>query len=340
MKEYIRFVIEGRRKTALAAVIRLLLFPLSVLYGLAQAVAKWIDSLVRKELPLTVVSVGNLTWGGTGKTPLVETIAKKLTECGKRVLILRRGYGEDETRFLSEHLPESRVAVGKDRYRTAMEALKKEKFDIALLDDGFQQWALKRDFDIVTVNALNPFGSYSLLPAGILREPPSALKRSSAVVITNSDQVSRGELDELKAEISRYTRPSAEVFASSIVPDDFIRGGGAKKLSLEALRGKKVVAYTAIGNPESFWRILEKLGLNVVSSFEYRDHHRLTKDELSLIKEEKEKLKADEIVTTEKDFTRQPAEIITVFDPVVLRVKLGLQDGEKFFSLLFRVLCR
>lgn len=340
MREYIRLVIEGKQKTALAAVIRSALLPLSVLYRLIQATAKWVSLIIRKKLPLAVVSVGNLTWGGTGKTPLVEMIARKFAERSKRVLILRRGYGEDETQLLSEHLPKARVAVGKDRYKTAMEALAKEAFDVALLDDGFQQWALKRDFDIVTVNVLNPFGNRCLLPAGILREPLSALKRSSAIVITNADRVSRHELEELKAEISRYIKPSAEIFLSGVVPSDFIRGGSGEELRIETLKGKKVVAYTAIGNPGSFWGILEKLGLNVVSRFEYRDHHELTRDELRRIREEKDRFQADEVVTTEKDLIRQREELVAAFNPVALRIKLGLQDEEKFFNLLFGILRR
>lgn len=154
-----------------------------------------------RRLKSPVISVGNLTWGGTGKTPLVESICLYFKSQGKKAVLLTRGYGSDEDRLLVQNLEGAAVLAGKERIKNALNFCKTNPADIFILDDGFQHLAIKRDIDIVTINAKEPFGGRLLIPAGILREPARSLMRADIAVITKSDLVPEKDLKRLRDKI-------------------------------------------------------------------------------------------------------------------------------------------
>ena len=254
--------------------------PLSFLYGGALVIRNALmPEPVRAGIP--VICVGNLTVGGTGKTPMVGWVIEVLKKAGKHPAILTRGYGRDEPRLL-EKLGVSVVAEP-DRVKGA--SLAKEKgADVLVMDDGFQHLRLARDLDIVLVDATDPWGGGHLLPWGKLREPKEALGRAGAVVITRADQVASEALRLLREEITRLA-PAA--LAAEAVHQPV---GG------EDLRGKRVLAVCGIGNPEAFRGTLEGLGAQVTLKA-FPDHHAYTEADVAAVNA----LGAETVVITEKD---------------------------------------
>ncbi len=254
--------------------------PLSFLYGGALVIRNALmPEPVRAGIP--VICVGNLTVGGTGKTPMVGWVIEVLKKAGKHPAILTRGYGRDEPRLL-EKLGVSVVAEP-DRVKGA--SLAKEKgADVLVMDHGFQHLRLARDLDIVLVDATDPWGGGHLLPWGKLREPKEALGRAGAVVITRADQVASEALRLLREEITRLA-PAA--LAAEAVHQPV---GG------EDLRGKRVLAVCGIGNPEAFRGTLEGLGAQVTLKA-FPDHHAYTEADVAAVNA----LGAETVVITEKD---------------------------------------
>jgi tetraacyldisaccharide 4'-kinase len=242
-------------------------------------------------------------------------------------LILTRGYGQDESKELLDKLPEARFGIGKNRFRQAEKALQTQPSDVAIMDDGFQHWALKRDLDIVIVNVLNPFGNHSLLPRGILREPLESLKRVSLIVLNDVNLKSRKEVDALKAEI-RAVVPACQFVEAFHEPIYFYRPNSRARVPIERLSGKKVTAFSGIGTPRSFQLLLNQIGVKTVRNFEFGDHYCFSKKDLEEIRQEKELSESSEIMTTEKDYFRSGELISKVFNPLVLKVRIRLFSGE------------
>jgi tetraacyldisaccharide 4'-kinase len=283
-----------------------LLWPVALLYGAVahlRARAYRQGILRQRRLDGVVISVGNLTTGGTGKTPMVLWIAQRLLAAGRQVGILTRGYrGEtssagstsDEAQLLQARLGD-RVAfgIGADRFALGRE-LAKGGVEWFILDDGFQHLRLARDVDIVLIDATNPFGGY-LLPAGRLREPRTALGRADIVVITRSSHA-----PAVEAAIRRdsdapifYARPRL----------DSIRIGKAGTVGEEdsGARSKKLFAFCGIGNPSAFLADLRDWGFQIVGHRFFRDHHRYTQREADAIVAEARAAGAEGLVCTEKD---------------------------------------
>jgi tetraacyldisaccharide 4'-kinase len=300
-----------------------LLWPLTLPYGAAvhlRARAYRSGLLRQKRLPGVVISVGNLTSGGTGKTPMVLYIAERLAAEGKRAGILTRGYrgktqladddtngagaahgvsSSDEVQLLKHRL-EDRVAigVGADRFARGIE-LAKEGVEWFVLDDGFQHLALGRDVDIVLVDATNPFGGGYLLPAGRLREPRAALARADIIVITRSEYT-----PAVEAAIRHYS--SAPIFHARPCLDAIARVdvGDASNPSAEdteKLRNEKFFAFCGIGNPSAFIEDLRNWGFSVAGSKFFPDHHRYSQQDVQRIEAAAREAGATAIVCTEKD---------------------------------------
>lgn len=280
-----------------------------------------------RSLPRPVISIGNLTWGGTGKTPLVEYVSRFYLNRRKTPLILTRGYGADEHKQLAKQLPDAKLGVGGDRFQTGQEALKKNPADVIVLDDGFQHWKLKRDLDVVSINVLNPFGNYSLVPRGILREPLSSLKRASLVVLTDVNLTPRKELESLKAKILLIS-PKVEFIEAHREALYFYRPESRERIQPARLQGHRVTSFSGIGTPRSFQMLLHQIGLKIVRNFEYADHHPYTEEELREIVSAKETSESQEIITTEKDFYRSEGLMRKIVKPLVLKVRLRLTNGE------------
>jgi tetraacyldisaccharide 4'-kinase len=302
----------------------------SFFYGLGLAFHRGlyqVGLLRRHVFDQPVISVGNLTWGGTGKTPLVEYLTRWFSNQGRTPLILARGYGGDEKEELTRHLPRARFGFGQNRVATGRECLKKNPADVIILDDGFQHWPIKRDLDIVAVNVLNPFGNLSLIPRGVLREGVNSLKRASIVVLTDIDLVSRKEVDELRMRIHQIA-PRVDFVEAYHEPLYFYRPHSRDRVSIARLQGKRVTSFSGIGTPRSFLMLLNRVGVKSIRNFEYSDHHNYSEEELSEISQMKVSSQSEEIITTEKDLYRSEELITKLLRPMVLKVRLSISGGD------------
>jgi tetraacyldisaccharide 4'-kinase len=300
------------------------LVPLSHLYGLAMRAraALYARGLLSQQiLPCRVISVGNLTVGGTGKTPVVIALAAALRDRGRKVGVISRGYKRrsetsvleisdgrtvrghpedsgDEPFLIAQRCPGVPVAVGSDRPLVGRYLLDGFDLDTLVLDDGFQHLALRRDMDILVLDAGAPFGNGYLLPRGRLREPLSAMERASAVLVTRASQAQR--LDEVKATV-RAVAPAAPIWITDFTPSAILQVGSSAAVEPSVLKGERVLAVSGIGNPESFRRLLAAAGATVADHCVFPDHHAYSRDDLGRIRRSAEQVGADRIVTTEKD---------------------------------------
>ena len=249
-----------------------------------------------------VISVGNITWGGTGKTPLTAKLARDLTFYGKRVAVLIRGYGNDESEELKKKIPNVPVLVGRDRVRTAREAVKKYGAEVLILDDGFQHLRLHRDFDIVNINATFPFGPGGLLPSGTLREPLENLSRANAFVLSKSNIGSKN-VHWIRQKILAI-KPNALIFEAVHKPMRFVDALKNRSVTLGEMRGKKVATICGIADPYSFEKTVENIGAEIIFAARYDDHHRYTAKELATFIQQAKSIGARDIITTEKDWVR------------------------------------
>ncbi len=305
--------------------------------------------LTRKRVKAHVVCIGNLTAGGTGKTPAVLLAAETLRMRGHKVAILSRGYGRRAPRgevsvLLDERTRDWRecgdepwmihqslrgqgipVLVCPDRAKAAALAVEMYGSRVLILDDGFSHLGLHRDLDIVLINARDPFGGGHLLPLGDLREPLSALKRAGLVVITHADRVPTVALERLRADIYAL-HPGVPVVESAHKADYLLEVKSEAKLSLTKLKDMAVVALSGIGDPLSFETTLEGLGAKVAQSWRYPDHHPFTSREIQSIEDLRGGLP---LVTTHKDFTRLPEDWRERLkgEVFVLGIKLELLKG-------------
>lgn len=342
MKNYFRLLAEDKQTGAFSGFMGGILEVAAWGYERGVSVFRWLYEkkiLPRKRLPYPVISVGNLTWGGTGKTPFVEYLARKIGTHRKVPLVLTRGYSHDEAVELQNHLPTALVGVGQDRAKVA-ERVKQEKrhVDIAVLDDGLQHQILERDVDIIVINSLNPFGNGKLIPRGILREPLSVLSRAAIIVLTHVNLVSPEELKKLKEKLAGLA-PQARLVETVMEVLFLYRAKTKVRIAIEKMTGHKVATFAAVGTPRSFQLVLQRFLLKTVRNFEFLDHHEYTKEELLQVKEIAQSAGAEEIITTEKDFYRSRALITETLNPLVLAARLKVVSGEEVLTdRLFRLL--
>ena len=323
-----------------------------------------------KKLDCFVISLGNITVGGTGKTPTAQHLAKYIRDLGYRVVILNRGYrakwqGEvglvsdgkhiymeadqagDEAYMLAKHLPEVPVLIGPDRSKTGQYAVEHFGAEVAILDDGFQHWKLKRDVDVVLIDSVNLFGNGYVLPRGTLREPITHLERADVCLMTKVDQGLPGFNKYIRDQIAKYG--SNPIVVESIHhPQSFIelcdwkRNIADEGMPISTIKGKKVVALSAIGNPTSFEQTVCSTGAEIIESFRFPDHHEYTQEEMVDAMEQAVRQGAEAIVTTEKDAVKLPMEFLAAVPeeraiPVyILTVEVVLQDGKNEFEQLLK----
>jgi len=316
--------------------IALLLWPLSAVYGAAAKVRAWLYArgwLKQKRLKGTVISVGNITVGGTGKTPMVIWLAEKFLAEGKRVAILSRGYKSaggrsDEIELMKHRLcGKALFGVGKNRYAAAR-PLEEQGIEIFLLDDGFQHLPLARDFDIVLIDRLQPLSEEKVLPAGRLREPLSALNRADAVVYTRTDgaKTTVGLIQQLK----RFP-----IFPASTQVQGFRLFGADEKLqSVAEISEGPFFAFCGIGNPEAFFLDLKRWGAKIAGQRAFRDHHRYTPAEMLAIEEAAQRAGASALVTTEKDFNNLAGIGGTRMPLYICVITLAVPDEKQFLGAI------
>lgn len=279
----LRLILEGTTRSATASALRLALWLPGRLYGFAMRArrAAYKHRLFTSEkAPIPVISVGNITAGGSGKTPFAVMLAKWLLQQGRTPAILLRGYARergdpsDEAALYRTACPEAIVVVNPDR-RAGARTAKERGADAAIMDDGFQHLRLRRDLDIVLIDAAAPWGGGNTIPGGLLREPKSALKNARAVVVTRSDQVAPETVAALRGEIAALA-PSAIILQARHAPARLLDLDGGE-LPLADLSGRPVVALSGIARPEAFHCTLRQLGANVIATISGRDHEQFSR---------------------------------------------------------------
>ncbi|MFC1465713.1 MAG: tetraacyldisaccharide 4'-kinase [Candidatus Brachytrichaceae bacterium NZ_4S206] len=369
-------IFEQRRGTR-AALLRLLLLGLSRVYGWAIRLRRLLyDLRIFRDatLGVQVITVGNLTVGGTGKTPVVEKFARELQNQGRTVAILSRGYRSkppplrqrllnkllfreestpprvvsdgknllldsesagDEPYMLASNLKDVVVLVDKDRVKAGRYAIEKFGCDTLLLDDGYQYWRLAgRRRDIVLLDYQQPFGNEHLLPRGTLREPPTHLARAGTVFITKTG----GDTTALRARIARYN-PTAGIIECVHQPLYFENVFTGERHDLAFIRGLRVASVSGIAQPESFEQSLVKLGAELVYAKRFADHHRFTQQELINVINRSKKRQAAVILTTQKDAVRFPKLDRRDLPILFMRVEIRITSGAKDFQDCVRQIC-
>jgi len=370
-------VIFEQRKGKRAAMMRGFLFLLSKVFeGLVKLRRFLYNVRILRDstLGVQVIAIGNLTVGGTGKTPVVEKFARELQDQGRHVAILSRGYRSkpppirkrllnkllfredrtpprivsdgksllldsetagDEPYMLASNLKDVVVLVDKDRVKAGRYAIEKFGCDTLLLDDGFQYWKLRgRRRDIVLVDCQQPFGNERLLPRGTLREPPSHLARASTIFITKSD----GKTEELRKRITQYnaTAPVIECVHHPLYFEDVFTG---ERMGIEFLDGRRVASLSGIAQPESFEKSLVGIGAELVYSKRFADHHRFTQQEVINAINRSKKRQAELIITTQKDAVRFPKIDRRDIPILFMRVEIKILKGAKDFHDCVRQIC-
>lgn len=377
LETFVLEVIFEERHDFRARLMRGTLFGGSKLFEIGVKIRRWLYNvrLLRdKTLGIQVIAIGNLTVGGTGKTPVVEKFARELRDEGRTVAILSRGYRSkpeplhkqflnkillredrtpprivsdgksllldsekagDEPYMLASNLKDVVVLVDKDRVKSGRYAIEKFGCDILLLDDGFQYWDLQgRRHDVVLIDRQQPFGNEYLLPRGTLREPPSHLARAHTIFITKCD----GDTRELRARIAELNSTAAiiECVHQPLYFEDVFTG---ERKGLELLSGKKVASLSGIAQPESFEQSLRKLGGELVHSKRFADHHRFTQQEILNVINRAKKRQADIIVTTQKDAVRFPKIDRRDLPFYFMRVEIKIVSGANDFQDCVRKIC-
>jgi len=370
VEQYVLDVIFERRKNLGARLTSAFLLALSKLYqiGVQVRMFLWRQRIFRDHtLGCQVVSIGNLTVGGTGKTPVVEVFARALQQAGRRVAILSRGYKStprplwqrivakipfrddkippkvvsdgqsllldseqagDEPYMLASNLKDVVVLVDKDRVKSGRYAIRRFGCDTLLLDDGFQYLSLKSRLDICLIDRNAPFGNHFLLPRGTLREPIANLWRADYVFITKSSELGAKKL----RKAIRQFNTKAEIIECAHHPlylQDVFTG---ERTDLKVLRGLNVAAISGIAVPESFEDGLRGLGANVIYAKRYADHHRYTQQEIINMINRSLKRGARAILTTEKDAVRFPKVDRRDIPIYFLRVEIRILSGAKDFD--------
>jgi tetraacyldisaccharide 4'-kinase len=316
----------------------------------------------RLEPPLPVISVGNICNGGTNKTPMVDMLARRLTEFGISVGIVSRGYSGmvknplwvgqggissdrsvtgDEPLMLAGRLPDVKVVVSRDRY-DGVRYLRELGVDAVVADDAFQHRKMGRDLDIVLVDSTCPFGNGRLFLAGILRESIESLKRADMVILTKAEQA-RDRIDAIKGEISAWISPES-IFTARVEIESWLELSEDGQYVYEHDEWDRIppegkfVSFSAIGNPRSFYGFLKSMGMDVVQNRAFRDHHRFTRADMEMLGRMASDAGASGLVCTEKDLQNMPENFAMLYPLYVPRIRVSLDEDERFWKSATRML--
>jgi len=292
-----------------------------------------------------IISVGNISLGGTGKTPMTILLAKHFISEGKKVCILSRGYkgkigydthvisdgqniligadkAADEPYMMAKNCPEAIVITGKERTKSFELAEREFKPDIYLLDDGFQHKRMKRDIDICLLDHKRPVSTGFMFPFGYLREPASALERADIIIFT------RAESETIPESVMKYTE-GKPVFFSDVKLEGIYDKNGKSDIDYA---GKEVIAFAGIASPKKFFNFLKKLGMKILARKVYSDHHCYCGRETYSIERKATDMEADFIITTEKDYVKLPEDCLDRI--MYLKIDIELNDKEGLLKLL------
>jgi tetraacyldisaccharide 4'-kinase len=338
MREYIYSLMTDRRKGVPAALAKGILHIASFFYGIAVIFIRRMRTAHARRLPCKVISVGNITMGGTGKTPAACSFAKALKRNGRRPSVLIRGYGDDEWKMLQTLLGDIPLIVGKDRVKTASEACGNYNSDCVVLDDGFQHWRLKRDLDIVLIDSTDPFGNRHLIPRGILREGVKSLRRSDLIILTKTDMAS-GKTGGIRDELTGLA-PGVPVLESVHRPVDLYDAASGEARGPDFINGRDIYALSSIVNTAYFEYILARLGARIRGRRHYPDHYNYTKEDMDSVAEECRSAGAGIIVTTEKDMPKLPSRRLPSVEILIMRIEFEVKDAEGVLEQRLRSLFR
>jgi tetraacyldisaccharide 4'-kinase len=336
LEAYYFNLISGRRRGLWAALQRGALWLLSKPYGWATRLRNGLFDRGWKRThraPVPVVSVGNLTLGGTGKTPCVEYVARYYRRQGLLVATLCRGYGSsagrnDEVRVLEMNLDDVPHLQGADRVALARAAAEELESEVLILDDGFQHRRLARDLDVVLLDATEPWGYGHLFPRGLLREGPRGLARAGAIVLTRCDLVAPEALARLRERVARLA-PGVPVAETTHRPVEWVDAERAT-VPLEALGSRPVAAFCGIGNPDGFRRTVQGVGLEVVAFRAFPDHHPYTRTDVEDLRSwARQQATECVVVTTQKDLVKLPLTRIGERELWALRIRLHFLAGQE-----------
>ena len=357
---YLLSVVDGSRKGALATMLRGFLAGLAYVYaaGLKLYLFPYRIGIRRQaRLPCPVISVGNLTVGGTGKTPMTRHVCEILLRHGRKPCVLIRGYrgasehgaevvsspqkveltpqkAGDEAHLLASLLPGVPVIAGKDRRVTGALAYERFRPDVMVLDDGMQFYQLHRDLDLVLLDAQRPFDNGWTFPRGLLREPPSHLRRAGCIVITNSDKAPAESVETLRLKVAEFA-PGRPVLTARINPTSLHALDRSHSLAPDWLKDRNSAVLSAIGNPESFARQVANLGAKIVHRVYFPDHHEVTAGELNEVIEAACGAGADAVIVTEKDAVKLPP-LMRPIPFYALAVTMTVDDEAAFEQILLK----
>ncbi len=371
IKRKIETIMTGSEKTGFFSV-GSLLFALSLCYGYAVRLREncYKKGILRsKELPCKIISIGNITVGGTGKTPMTIKVAKIVKRLGYKVAVISRGYkgsaektggivsngktilmgpdkAGDEPFMIASTLKDIPVVVGQNRFEAGCLAMDEFDPDVIVLDDAFQHLKLKRDIDLVLLDCRHPFGNNHLLPRGTLREPVSALLRGDAFIITRSDCAGDTVIATFTDKLRNLTR-GKPVFRSCHIPNVY-KVAKEKKRSIhrnlqnilpcnsEYLKEQKVFAFSGLAGNSDFRLTIENLKCDLIDFLEFPDHHNYSDMDLNTIYKAYLESKADFLLTTEKDYVRIAHRITWPVDLVVVNIEVSFGDDDKAFNTFIK----
>jgi tetraacyldisaccharide 4'-kinase len=332
-----RSIMDGSRRDPFAILVRMGLSIASIPYRMVMAIRNYAYDSGRREIHhagVPVISVGNLTTGGTGKTPVVCYLAKALRSRDVRVSIVSRGYGRgqtasnDEALELHERLPDVPHVQDPDRVEAARVAVEELDTQVILMDDGFQHRRLHRDLNIVVIDATCPFGYGRLLPRGLLREPIASIRRADLAIVTRMSQVEPSTIQDIKSTIHRY-HPTLEILVSDHRPSR-LRVYPQQFESMESLKGQRVVVVSGIGNPTAFETTVKQCGATIIGTHHLPDHDaydRATVDEIRIWL--KTVFPIDRIVCTHKDLVKLAIDQLEGVPLVAVEIELSLSDSDR-----------
>ena len=315
-----------RMKNMLKTTLRLLLHPLSFLYGLITTLRNYLydaNILSTNKLPCKVISIGNITTGGVGKTPTVEFLALHLQSIGKNVGIVSRGYGRsskhvrlvtngfdkpssweqygDEAFLLSQNLNSIPIVVGESKYEAGLKITSEFNLDVIIIDDGFQHRSLYRDLDIALINSKDTQKTHKLLPLGNLRERISGLKRADMIIYTKINVHNNlGYLNRLLKNVD------IEKINSMLITKSMLIGKDKTEIDKANLKSKNIYLLAAIGDNSGFKKTVKKIGANIVGHSKFLDHYKFKTSDLQKVQNDAKKFSANYIITTEKDLVKIP----------------------------------
>ena len=331
-----RKIISEENPTLGIKFIRVILRVFSLIYTLVirlRNLGFFLRILRSRKVQAKVISIGNITTGGTGKTPIVMWLARMVAQKNLKVAILTRGYASkagalgDEPAMLARNCPQASVIVNSNRYKGALKAIKEQGCKVLIMDDGFQHRKLKRDLDIIAIDATCAFGYNKMLPAGLLREPAKALKRAHAVIITRYDQVSTETILQIRNKIKKIN--SKLVICNATHEQTYAKMFKGKKYTIPELREKKIYAFCGIGNPQAFFNKLSSNGLNIVGEKIFNDHHNFNPEDMQKIVKKAKNAEADIILSTQKDWIKA-AMLALKFEDIeygFIDIELKITDG-------------